>query len=67
MEAREEVESTDDPERLRHLMQASAQRVAQYVQAVRAAFAAADYNAAAEAATRLRYVSGIQEAARHKL
>ncbi|KAL6773851.1 HSC20 [Auxenochlorella protothecoides x Auxenochlorella symbiontica] len=67
MEAREEVEGTRSRAGLETLLRDNREREAAAVARLRAAFAAAEWAAAAEAVNRLRYIERIQEAIREKL
>lgn len=67
MEAREEVQGTQSRAGLETLLRDNREREAVVVAELRAAFAAAEWAAAAGAANRLRYIERIQEAIREKL
>lgn len=67
MEAREEVESTEDRERLQQLLQESKAQEERCLQELRVAFQQGQLHHAAEATTQLRYVNRIQEAILDKL
>ena len=67
MEAREQVESEDDPTKLAALREKVAAEEARCVEAVRTAFGAGHVAAAAAATTALRYLERVREAITEKL
>jgi len=67
MEAREQVEEEEDPEKLQQLRERVAHQEARCIEDLKAAFASGDLDGAAEASTVLRYLVRIQEAIIEKM
>jgi len=67
LEAREEVEATDDPAALRGLLEANKRAQAEVVRRLSAAFAADDVPRAAALTTQLTYLARLEHSILEKL
>lgn len=67
LETREEVEETDDPARLRQLLQDNLQAQAHVVRSLSASFREQAWEHAAKHATELAYLVRLQQEISHKL
>jgi hypothetical protein len=67
MEAREEVDETEDPQRLRQLLDANHKRQRALVADLSAAFRLGDDEAALDLTNQLTYLARIEQAILHKL